>query len=111
MYRGSQEIPEAVAAESNNGDQISQEPPAEEEEEIDEEEQQLNEEYSQISRNLDIEMREFVTEFNNLQGKQDKKAELMIRKIRIKHPIFHLLTISAFKYLFENGVLLKVKNA
>ena len=33
----------------------------------------------------------------------------MMRRIRLKHPIFHLITINAFKYLFENGVLLKVK--
>lgn len=33
----------------------------------------------------------------------------MMRRIRLKHPIFHLLTINAFKYLFENGILFKVK--
>jgi len=55
-------------------------------------------------------MREYVTEFNELVNKGDKKCEQMVRKIRIKHPIFHLLTINAFKYLFENGTLLKVKN-
>lgn len=33
----------------------------------------------------------------------------MLRRIRLKHPIFHLLSISAFKYLFENGLLHKVK--
>lgn len=32
-----------------------------------------------------------------------------MRRIRIKHPIFHLLTINAFKYLFENAVLFKLK--
>ena len=32
----------------------------------------------------------------------------MMRRIRLKHPIFHLLTINAFKYLFENGILFKV---
>lgn len=32
-----------------------------------------------------------------------------MRRVRVKHPIFHLLTINAFKYLFENGQLLKVK--
>lgn len=55
-------------------------------------------------------MREYVEQFNTLLNKNDKKCELMMRRIRIKHPIFHLLTINAFKYLFENGVLLKVKN-
>ena len=33
----------------------------------------------------------------------------MIRRIRLKHPIFHLISINAFKYLFENGTLFKVK--
>jgi hypothetical protein len=33
----------------------------------------------------------------------------MMRRIRVKHPIFHLLTINAFKYLFDNGTLLRPK--
>ena len=33
----------------------------------------------------------------------------MVRRIRLKHPIFHLLTINAFKYLFENANLFRLK--
>ena len=33
----------------------------------------------------------------------------MLRRIRLKHPIFHLLTIAAFKYLFENGLIYMLK--
>ena len=33
----------------------------------------------------------------------------MLRRIRLKHPIFHLLTISAFKYMVDNGFLFKCK--
>ena len=33
----------------------------------------------------------------------------MLRRIRLKHPIFHLLTIAAFKYLFENGMIYMLK--
>ena len=73
------------------------------------EEDGFNSEYTQISRSLDLEMREYVNEFTSLLNKNDKRCEQMMRRIRIKHPIFHLLTINAFKYLFENGMLLKVK--
>jgi hypothetical protein len=54
-------------------------------------------------------MRHYVSEFQRLLAKNDRRSELMMRRIRLKHPIFHLLTINAFKYLFENGVLFKVK--
>lgn len=54
-------------------------------------------------------MREFVNEFSTMLNKNDRRCEMMMRRIRVKHPIFHLLTINAFKYLFENGVLLKIK--
>lgn len=66
-------------------------------------------EYSQISRTLDNEMRRYVHEFQALVAQNDRRCELMMRRIRLKHPIFHLITINAFKYLFENGVLLKTK--
>ena len=33
----------------------------------------------------------------------------MLRRIRLKHPIFHLLTISAFKYMVDNGHFFKCK--
>ena len=60
-------------------------------------------EYSQISRTLDTEMRQYISEFQRLVSKNDRRSELMMRRIRLKHPIFHLLTINAFKYLFENS--------
>lgn len=66
-------------------------------------------EFSQISRTLDTEMRRHVNEFQLLASSNDRRCELMMRRIRLKHPIFHLLTINAFKYLFENGILLKIK--
>jgi len=77
--------------------------------EIDSDDEGFASEYSQISRSLDVEIREYVAEFNTLHSKNDKRCELMMRRIMLKHPIFHLLTMSAFKYLFENGLLLKVK--
>ena len=66
-------------------------------------------EYSQISRTLDSEMRRYIHEFQLLVSQKDRRCELMLRRIRLKHPIFHLLTIAAFKYLFENGIIHKVK--
>lgn len=74
-----------------------------------EEDNGFTSEYSQISRNLDAEMRKYVMEFQRLVSTNDRRSELMMRRIRLKHPIFHLLTINAFKYLFENGILFRVK--
>jgi hypothetical protein len=54
-------------------------------------------------------MRKLVRDYEQLKAKNDKRNELMMRRIRLKHPIFHLLTISAFKYLIENGFLFKLK--
>jgi len=66
-------------------------------------------EYSHISKTLDTEMRHFISEFQKLVAKNDRRSELMMRRIRVKHPILHLITINAFKYLFENGKLLRPK--
>lgn len=37
------------------------------------------------------------------------RSELFMRRIRLKHPIFHLISISAFKYIMDNGFLFKLK--
>jgi len=63
----------------------------------------LTSEYTQISKSVDIEMRQFVSEFLKMSSKNDRRSDLMARRIRLKHPIFHLLSINGFKYLFENG--------
>ena len=78
-------------------------------EQLDDADEGFMSEYSQISRTLDTEMRQFVSEYQRLVSKNDRRNELMMRRIRLKHPIFHLLTINAFKYLFENSTLLKMK--
>lgn len=65
--------------------------------------------YSQVSRTLDTEMRRFVHEYQLLAAQKDSKAEMMLRRIRLKHPIFHLLTMVAFKHLFERGKILMLK--
>jgi hypothetical protein len=54
-------------------------------------------------------MRKLVLEFQELVAADDRRCELKLRAIRLKHPIFHLITINAFKYLFENGRILKVR--
>jgi len=62
-----------------------------------------------FKKTIDSELRSFIAEYQKLHAKKDRRAELMMRRIRVKHPIFHLLTINAFKYLFDNGTLLKPK--
>ena len=58
---------------------------------------------------LDRELRNYIGKYNLMINKGDHRAELLLRRIRLKHPIFHLLTINAFKYLFETCNLLKAK--
>ena len=62
-----------------------------------------------ISKTLDQEIRKLVADFQDLKSKNDKRSDLMLRRIRLKHPVFHLLTISAFKYVMDNGFLFKLK--
>ena len=54
-------------------------------------------------------MRILVNDYEIMKAKNDKRSDLMLRRLRLKHPIFHLLTISAFKYLTDNGFLFKLK--
>ena len=85
------------------------EPDPMEEEAEQEDSDNYDTEYSHISKTLDTEMRQYISEFQKLTAKNDRRAELMMRRIRVKHPILHLITINAFKYLFENGKLLRPK--
>ena len=62
-----------------------------------------------IQRTFDEEMKALVKEYQDKKVTGDKGSELVMRKIRLKHPIFSLITISAFKYLIENGFLFKLK--
>ena len=62
-----------------------------------------------IQRTFDEEMKALVKEYQDKKVMGDKGSELVMRKIRLKHPIFSLITISAFKYLIENGFLFKLK--
>ena len=67
-----------------------------------------NTEYSFVSKELDSEMRHIIKEYENYKSKNDKKGDLFMRKIRLKHPIFNLLSNSAFKYIMDNGFLFKL---
>ena len=57
-----------------------------------------------------MEMRKLTKDYERLKTKNDNRCELMMRRIRLKHPIFHLLTIAAFKYIMDNGFLFKLKH-
>ena len=54
-------------------------------------------------------MERLVNEYHALKLAENRRADLLMKRIRLKHPIFSLLTVSAFKYLMENCVLLKAK--
>lgn len=66
-------------------------------------------EYSFISKQLDIEMRQLVQDYQRLKTQNDNKSDMYLRRIRLKHPIFHLLSNSAFKFIMDNGFLFKLK--
>ena len=54
-------------------------------------------------------MRQLVGDYQKLKQQNDRRSDLYMRRIRLKHPIFHLLSISAFKYMMDNGFLFKLK--
>ena len=54
-------------------------------------------------------MRQLVGDYQKLKLQNDRRSDLYMRRIRLKHPIFHLLSISAFKYMMDNGFLFKLK--
>lgn len=70
-----------------------------------------NTEYSFISKQLDAEMRQLVSDYEALKAQNDRRSDLFMRRIRLKHPIFHLLSIAAFKYLMDNGFLFKLRES
>lgn len=54
-------------------------------------------------------MRNMIAEYQKLKQAGDRKVDLLLKRIRIKHPIFHMMTNSAFKFIMEQSVLFKVK--
>ena len=58
---------------------------------------------------LDDEMRILVGNYKNYKAKKDTRTDVMMKRIRLKHPIFHQLTITAFKFLMDNGFLFHPK--
>ena len=65
---------------------------------------------STIQKTFDEEMKALIKEYQDKKVTGDRGSELVMRKVRLKHPIFSLITISAFKYLMENGYLFKLKD-
>lgn len=74
-----------------------------------EEDQEAEIDISMIQKTFDEEMKVLVKEYQDKKVIGDRGSELVMRKIRLKHPIFSLITISAFKYLVENGYFFKLK--
>ena len=54
-------------------------------------------------------MRELVSDYEKLKSQNDGRSDLFMRRIRLKHPIFNLLSIPAFKYMMDNGFIFKLK--
>ena len=59
--------------------------------------------YSKVPKALDADMRTHVTQYQTLLAKRDMRAELMLRRIRVNHPVFQLITLNAFKFVLQSG--------
>ena len=48
----------------------------------------MTSEYSQITKDIDKEMRVLIKDYEECKAKKDNKTDLMLKRIRLKHPIF-----------------------
>lgn len=59
--------------------------------------------------NLATEMQKLVTTFTEQKTARHHGMHLSQRKMQLKHPIFRLLTINAFKFILDRAFLFKLK--
>lgn len=83
-------------------DQQNEEPTPPEEESEEEEDPGMSSDYSQIERILEVDLKQLIVEYTGLKS-TDTKKELLLKTIKLKHPIFMQLNLNAFKYLMEKG--------
>lgn len=69
----------------------------------------MDTEYSQLAKDLDAELRGLVREYQLLSATGDRKVDQVLKKIKLKHPIFNMLSVAAFKYLIEDGFIFKLR--
>ena len=62
----------------------------------------MTSEYSAITKDLDKEMRQLIKDYEISKKNQDNKTDLILKRMRLKHPIFQLITHSAFKFIMES---------
>ena len=62
-----------------------------------------------IKDGLNKEMNDIVTTFVDQKSVRHHGVHLSQRKVQLKHPIFRLLTINAFKYIIDRAYLFKLK--
>ena len=62
-----------------------------------------------IKKNLNKEMSEVCQQFVKQKAQRHHSVHLSQRKVQLKHPIFRLLTINAFKYIIDRAFLFKLK--
>lgn len=69
----------------------------------------MTSDYSQVHKDIDKEMRVLIKDYEQCKMVKDNKTDLMLKRIRLKHPIFQLITHSAFKFMMESSQLFKLK--
>ena len=68
----------------------------------------MSSDYSQLQRTLETDLKQLIKEYKQLKA-TDTKKDLLLKNIKLKHPIFMQLNLNAFKYMMEKGQLLKLK--
>jgi hypothetical protein len=63
---------------------------------------------SSIKEGLNNEMRDIVNTFVKQKAARHPSVHLVQRRFQLKHPIFRLLTINAFKYIIDRAYLFKL---
>lgn len=61
-----------------------------------------------IKESLNNEMKEIVNTFVKQKAQRHHSVHLVQRRFQLKHPIFRLLTINAFKYIIDRAYLFKL---
>ena len=58
---------------------------------------------------VDEVIRHMIKNYENLSSSNDVKSVLMLKNIRLRHPLFSKLSLRAFQFLLESSYIYKLK--
>lgn len=58
---------------------------------------------------VDEVIRHMIKNYENLSSSNDVKSVLMLKNIRLRHPLFSKLSLRAFQFLMESSYIYKLK--